>query len=412
MKKRTLAALLACSVLGTVSVPAVSAVDFDISDVEIIEDEEHDKFNASFEVNADDLTDTDDKTYTTNELSYDKASGLYYYIAEQSGTKYAIVHGNPKVKKSNPNTTLKTLNIPSKLGGYDVKKIGDWGFQYYTALTNVVMPDTVLEVGISSFGDCYSLSSITFSKNLSHISTAGFENCVSLTSLNLPDSIESMYGEVFDGCASMTTIHIPANLDYVSSSWYFKGCPNLTTFTFSSSIKLRSSLDTDKESYGINGELDSTELYIPPTVTKITVDSGTLKTNPRVNYNGVKTADLVIACAKDSYAYKWAKENNIAIDVVNPADLDTDYDIVNWNADAGDVDKNGSIDALDASAVLTAYANSAVGKDTGLDSKAKKAADVNADGAIDALDASGILSYYAYKATGGTDSFPMYLSKN
>lgn len=61
MKKRTLAALLACSVLGTVSVPAVSAVDFDISDVEIIEDEEHDKFNASFEVNADDLTDTDDK---------------------------------------------------------------------------------------------------------------------------------------------------------------------------------------------------------------------------------------------------------------------------------------------------------------------------------------------------------------
>lgn len=60
---------------------------------------------------------------------------------------------------------------------------------------------------------------------------------------------------------------------------------------------------------------------------------------------------------------------------------------------------------------MTAYAKSAIGKDTGFDAKQKKAADVNADGAIDALDASAILSFYAYKATGGTDSFPMYLSK-
>lgn len=71
----------------------------------------------------------------------------------------------------------------------------------------------------------------------------------------------------------------------------------------------------------------------------------------------------------------------------------------------GDVDEDGTIDAMDASVVLMHYANIATQKPGILTETQKKAADVNADGAIDALDASSILMYYADVATGKTPSW-------
>ncbi|WP_294754221.1 dockerin type I domain-containing protein [uncultured Ruminococcus sp.] len=65
----------------------------------------------------------------------------------------------------------------------------------------------------------------------------------------------------------------------------------------------------------------------------------------------------------------------------------------------GDVDKNGIVDAVDASRVLAYYARISTKQDGGFDDSQKQAADVNKDGIIDAVDASKILSYYAYLST-------------
>lgn len=81
------------------------------------------------------------------------------------------------------------------------------------------------------------------------------------------------------------------------------------------------------------------------------------------------------------------------------------------NYKLGDVNFDGSINALDASYVLTAYANTAVGKDSGFSDIQNIVGDVNLDKDINALDASYILSYYAYTATGGTDSFENFMKK-
>lgn len=75
----------------------------------------------------------------------------------------------------------------------------------------------------------------------------------------------------------------------------------------------------------------------------------------------------------------------------------------------GDVDGNGTVNAVDASMVLTEYAREATGQELTFSDIQKKAADVNADSNINAVDASGILSYYAYTATGGTLIFEDYL---
>ena len=65
----------------------------------------------------------------------------------------------------------------------------------------------------------------------------------------------------------------------------------------------------------------------------------------------------------------------------------------------GDVNDDGKINAVDASTVLTYYANISTNKDGGFTDAQKKAADVNNDGVINAVDASCILSYYAYSST-------------
>ena len=77
----------------------------------------------------------------------------------------------------------------------------------------------------------------------------------------------------------------------------------------------------------------------------------------------------------------------------------------------GDVDKNGTIDALDASIILMEYAATATNSAPILNAAGRIAADVNKDGAVDALDASVVLTYYAYTATGGKLSLTDFLSQ-
>ena len=74
----------------------------------------------------------------------------------------------------------------------------------------------------------------------------------------------------------------------------------------------------------------------------------------------------------------------------------------------GDPNNDGSIDAKDASFVLTAYAKSSTGADTGLSEDQKKAANINGDALIDAKDASMILGYYSYISTGGNKTISEY----
>lgn len=64
----------------------------------------------------------------------------------------------------------------------------------------------------------------------------------------------------------------------------------------------------------------------------------------------------------------------------------------------GDVNGDGLVNAVDASAVLSAYAKYQTGEEP-LTPLQKEAADVNGDGEVNSVDASLILSYYSYLAT-------------
>jgi hypothetical protein len=70
----------------------------------------------------------------------------------------------------------------------------------------------------------------------------------------------------------------------------------------------------------------------------------------------------------------------------------------------GDVNEDGTVDALDASEILVAAAAMGAGNESGLTDTQELAADVNLDDSINAADASAILSYAAAVGAGDADA--------
>lgn len=77
----------------------------------------------------------------------------------------------------------------------------------------------------------------------------------------------------------------------------------------------------------------------------------------------------------------------------------------------GDVVQDGVIDAVDASMILSAYAKTSVGSETGLTDEQENNADVDRNGAVDAIDASLVLNYYARHAIEENPTWAEILNK-
>ena len=91
-----------------------------------------------------------------------------------------------------------------------------------------------------------------------------------------------------------------------------------------------------------------------------------------------------------------------------------DQKIVVSDRNLGDVNGDGFIDAVDASAVLSEYALVSTNNPSEMSAEQKCSGNVNVDDVIDATDATAILCYYAYVSTNQDDEekvdFPTYLA--
>ena len=100
----------------------------------------------------------------------------------------------------------------------------------------LVIPKSVLSVGISCFEDCCSLTSVDFepSKTAVELSVNGFIGCTQLRSVRLPRNLSSIPVQCFLGCRSLTTIDTPRYTQYIGYS-AFCGCTSLESITIRSS---------------------------------------------------------------------------------------------------------------------------------------------------------------------------------
>lgn len=173
------------------------------------------------------------------------------YDGRVSGFYYETIEGGVAV--SCPATTASTLHIPATIHGKPVLRLTD--FSDSTQLTEVRIPESVIEIAPFAFAGCTQLTDIALPANLTTLGNGVFKNCVSLKTIYIParvstigsyaftgcislseitfaeDSILSTIGtSAFENCTSLAEIHLPSTVSTISANAFF-GATKLTTYT-------------------------------------------------------------------------------------------------------------------------------------------------------------------------------------
>ncbi len=164
------------------------------------------------------------------------------------------------------------------------------------------------------------------------------------------------------------------------------------------------------EYYSQNGDIDLDGLKVSITVKKQTPvkeADGSFKVETELHSIESK---CTIKPSKLSEAF--AKSDTAEVKVF-PIDSEKEiltYDI-SYFAGLGDADFNDSVNASDASKILTFYALASTGQEPDYKEGQRKRSDVNSDGKVDSNDASIVMVYYALASTGGNADFDALLKK-
>jgi hypothetical protein len=157
-------------------------------------------------------------------------------------------------------TTLTQVQLPNNL-----LNIAAQAFAGCSSLSTVTIPEGVTNIGESAFGSCFSLTAISVNKSntfyssqdgvlFDHAMTAvlqypsglagdysipsgvisiesnAFQNCLQLSSVTIPPSVTNIATQAFEGCSGLTGIQIPSSVTAIGDG-AFENCPNLTSLT-------------------------------------------------------------------------------------------------------------------------------------------------------------------------------------
>ena len=103
-----------------------------------------------------------------------------------------------------------------------------------TAMTSVVIPNSVTSIGEQAFAHCYNLNSVIIPDSVSSIDDWAFFMCTELKSVELSNKLTSIGDRVFYDCG-LRRITIPDGVTRIESE-AFCGCRNLSDITIPDSI--------------------------------------------------------------------------------------------------------------------------------------------------------------------------------
>ena len=117
--------------------------------------------------------------------------------------------------------------------GNGVTSIGTSAFYFDNSLTSVTIPNSVTIIGTTAFNHCARIASLTIGSGVTTIGNYAFADCYSLTSVNIPASVTSVGSYTFSGCPALTVINVDAaNPNYASNDGVLYSKNNLTLIQF------------------------------------------------------------------------------------------------------------------------------------------------------------------------------------
>lgn len=96
-----------------------------------------------------------------------------------------------------------------------VGALGEACFKGSGELTELVLPDSVREIGLSAFWRCGKLSRVELGKGLEVLGNDAFMDCGAVTELTLPESLKKIGDWTFWNCTGLKTLAIPAGVEHI-----------------------------------------------------------------------------------------------------------------------------------------------------------------------------------------------------
>ena len=201
---------------------------------------------------------------------YVEGWGTWYYIVEDGGATLTNYGGDGE-----------SFYLPDTLGGYPLKVIGESACAYQDWLTEVDIPDSVVEICYGAFEMCTFLKTVNMGDNLEVIGEAAFRGCEFLTDVNfgagvkviennafdscfslkeiaIPDGVEVLQDRTFDRCSGLQSVYLPDSLYFIGND-AFSLCESLREITIPEGVVYIGE-------YAFNGCSSLEQIALPATV--------------------------------------------------------------------------------------------------------------------------------------------------
>ena len=100
-----------------------------------------------------------------------------------------------------------------------------------TYLTEVYLPETIINIGNYSFANCTSLTTLDIPASVTTIGSYAFRNCTGFESFKWGVGIQTVNDHAFEGCTGLTSFTIPGHVTSIGHR-AFDGCTAITSLKF------------------------------------------------------------------------------------------------------------------------------------------------------------------------------------
>lgn len=178
-----------------------------------------------------------------------------------------------------------------------IERIESSAFSNCKQLKKFAMISTDVYIGSSLLSGCSNLKEAVFANGIKKLTsetignsrTSGmFNNCTSLEIVVLPDSVEELGPSTFKKCKSLKSIKLPENLIYIPQS-LFEDCSSLEEVYIPYGVK-------EIRAKAFYGNKSLNELFIPSSVTSIKCSPNTNIINPSMSPFYLANDNLKIKC--------------------------------------------------------------------------------------------------------------------
>lgn len=200
--------------------------------------------------------------------------------------------------------TDETVIVPSEIDGKSVTVIGDHSFYNCDTIKHLVVKEGIVKLGNYSFTDCDNLKTVLLPKGLSSMGNNTFYDCISLTDINIPNTVQNIEYRTFNGCISLVSINIPSGVQIIDD-YAFRYCTSLKNINIPDTIQ----------------RIGEGTFIFCKSLEKIIIPENVIEIGEDAFFKSFHDYTIIIANS-DSYARKYANQNEIKFSCLNEHDWD------------------------------------------------------------------------------------------